>query len=261
MPLSRPPKTIGLVLSGGGSRGAAHIGVLRALLENGIEPAVVAGASAGAVVGALYAAGHTPQRMVEFFTELHPASLGRMTLLKPGLLDSMKFEPLFRRYLPDDRFEALSHTLYVVATDLLSGQATVFDTGPLVLPLLASASVPMIYSPTIIDGRWYTDGGVVDNFPARLLADRCDAILGSYLSPIRGVQPKELDSSLKVVGRALDIGMFAQARERFAECDVVIIPEGLDAYGLFDSQHIPAIEAAGYEAAQKRMPELLRVAR
>ncbi len=148
----------------------------------------------------------------------------------------------------------------MVATDLLSGQATVFDSGPLVLPLLASASLPMVYSPTIIDGRWYTDGGVVDNFPTRLLAERCDAILGSYLSPIHDVQPGELDSSLKVVARAFDIGMFAHARERFAECDVVVIPDGLNAYGLFDSQHTAAIEAAGYEAAQKRMPEILRVA-
>jgi NTE family protein len=117
----------------------------------------------------------------------------------------------------------------------------------------------MIYTPTIIEGRWYADGGVVDNFPVRLLAGRCDVTLGSHLRPIREVQPADLDSSLRVTERALEIGMYAQARERYDACDVVIVPEGLDRYGLFDSRHIPAIEAAGYEAAQERMDEIVRV--
>lgn len=255
-----PGKTIGLVLSGGGIRGAAHVGLIRALLEHGIRPRMVAGASAGAVVGALYGAGHSPDAMLEFFRELQPTDVRRVTLRKPGLLDSMSFEELFRRYLPDDRFEALQCKLSVVATDLLTGRATVFESGPLVLPLLASGSVPGVYSPTVIGERWYVDGGVVDNFPVRLLKGRCDAIIGSHVSPLAEANAGDFDSALDVARRAMDIGMYAQAHDRFGECDVMVVPVGLPDYSIFDSGHIPEIEAAGYSAAMAQMDAIRRVA-
>ena len=212
------------------------------------------------MAGALYAAGHSPGAMLEFFKELQPTDMRRVTLRKPGLLDSMSFEPLFRRYLPDDRFEALEKKLLVVATDLITGRATVFESGPLVLPLLASSSVPGVYSLTIIDDRWYVDGGVVDNFPVRLLKGRCDVIIGSHVSPLPEVKTTDFDSALDVAQRALDIGMYAQAHDRFGECDVMVVPTGLDDYGIFDSRHIPEMEAAGYAAAMAQMDAIRRAA-
>ena len=251
-------KTIGLVLSGGGVRGVAHVGLLRALREKGIVPQLIAGTSAGAVAGALFAAGHSPGAMLDFFKELEPTDMRRVTLRKPGLLDSMSFEALFRRYLPDDRFEGLEQKLLVVATDLVAGRATVFHSGPLVLPLLASSSVPGMYSPMIIDGRWYVDGGVVDNFPVRLLKGRCDVIIGSHVSPLPQMKAADFDSALDVAQRALDIGMYAQAHDRFGECDVMVVPSDLREYGIFDSRHIPEMEAAGYAAAMAQMEAIRR---
>jgi NTE family protein len=250
---------LGIVLSGGGSRGIAHIGVLRALVEQGIHPTCIAGVSAGAIVGALYAAGYSPAKMLDFFTRTEPFRLANVAIAKPGIWDTAKFVPAFRRYFPDDSFEALPKRLVILATDLLRGEGRVFDRGPLILPMLASSSVPMVFSPTEIDGCWYGDGGIVDNFPVRLIADRCDLIIGVHVNPLREVTPAELGNSLAVIERALEIGMFTKAREDFSRCEVVIRPPNMARFGMFETKRIEEIEAAGYQAAKARMPELERL--
>lgn len=250
---------LGIVLSGGGTRGVAHIGVLRALLEHGIEPECVAGTSAGAVIGALYATGHPAERMMDFFREIDPFSLTHVTFGKVGILDTLKFVPEFLRYFPDDSFEALQRKLFVVATDLLNGEKRVFESGQLVLPLLASSSVPMVYSPTEIDGRWYGDGGIIDNFPVRLLRRQCDVVLGVHVSPMREMQIEELGSSLAVLERALEVGMFSRSQEHFALCDLMVLPRQLVHYGMFDTKHLTDIEATGYEATLPHLAEIKRL--
>lgn len=255
----KKPCPTGIVLSGGGVRGVAHIGVLRALLEHGIEPRCVAGVSAGAIVGALYAAGYSPHEMLRFFQTVEPLHFTHFAFAKPGFMDTAKLIPLFAPFFPENSFEALPRKLAVLATDMLSGQPVIFDAGELIRPVLASASVPMIYSPTEINGRWYSDGGIADNFPAQLLAGSCERLLGVNVSPLRAVTHGELGSSLAVLERALDIGMFQQARAKFPLCDIVIQPEGLEGFGMFGTKHLQSIETAGYEAAMARMPEILSV--
>jgi NTE family protein len=250
---------LGIVLSGGGVRGVAHIGVLRALMERGIHPDFVAGVSAGAIVGALYAAGHSPRDMLRFFQEIHPLSLELFSFAKPGFMDTDKLVPLFARFFPEDTFNALKKRLRVLATDMLNGRPVVFEEGELILPLLASASVPMVYSPTEINGRWFSDGGIADNFPVGLLEDRCDRILGVYVNPLQIVQITDLGTSLDVLGRAMDVGMFLQSQAKFPLCDLVIQPQGLDAFGMFESKRVKDIEQIGYEAAMARMAEIERV--
>lgn len=244
------------MLSGGGARGVVHIGVLRALLEAGIAPDCVAGTSAGAIVGALYAAGHSPAKMLEFFATIHPIHPSYFAFKQPGLLDPRKLEPSFRLYWPDDSFAALHRRLFVVATDLLHARPVVFDSGPLIRALLASAAVPFVYAPAEIDGTWYCDGGVADNFPARLLTGLCAPILGVHASPPGSVEPGALSSALAVAERALEVGMFLHAQTQFAQCDLVIRPPGTNGYTMFDTKHVHAIEALGYEAARARLPEI-----
>lgn len=253
---SRHPHRLGLVLSGGGSRGVAHIGVIRALLEAGLEPGIVAGASAGAIVGALYATGHEPGTMLDFFRRLDPLGLSRLTLGKPGLLDPLKFEPFFRRFFPGNSFSRLRRRLLVVATDLIRGEPAVFNRGQLIRPLLASSAVPMVYSPIQIRGRWYGDGGIVDNFPVRLLEGSCDVIIGVYVSPIRRVRRRDLSNTLSILDRALEVGILVNSRAVFGRCDVVLQPRALTRYGMFDTQHLPAIEAIGYRAAREQLPRI-----
>lgn len=263
-PTSAPPAApggLGLVLSGGGARGVVHIGVLRALLEAGIQPDCVAGTSAGAIVGALYAAGHSPAKMLEFFETIRPIHPSYFAFKQSGFLDTRKLEPHFRRYWPDDSFAALRRRLFVVATDLLHARPVVFDSGELIRPLLASAAVPFVYAPTEIAGTWYCDGGVADNFPARLLTGLCAPILGVHASPLSSVARPALGSALAVAERALEIGMFLHAQSQFALCDLVLRPPATNGFTLFDTKHVRAIEALGYEAAQAAMPEIQALGR
>ena len=112
----RPSGGIGIVLSGGGTRGVAHVGVLRALGEHGIFPERIAGTSAGAVVGALYAASYSPEEMLEFFVRKNPFRLSKVAISKPGIIDTAKVVADFDEYFPSDSFESLDRELRVVPT-------------------------------------------------------------------------------------------------------------------------------------------------
>jgi NTE family protein len=251
-------KDIGIVLSGGGTRGIAHIGVLRALGEHGIHPGRVAGASAGAIVGALYAAGYGPAEMLEFFEKNNPFRLSNVSLSKPGIIDTDKVRVEFEEYFPENSFEALQRELRVVATDLTRGEPVEFNSGPLIPAILASASYPMMFTPIEIDGRLYADGGIVSTFPTELLEGRCTALIGVHTAVLRELHRSDFSNSLTVLKRALEVGMFRTSRAKYGACNVVIRPPNLASFGTFDTKHNDAVEAIGYEAALERMPEILR---
>jgi NTE family protein len=252
---------LGMVLSGGGSRGLAHIGVLKALGEEGIEPDCLSATSAGAIVAALYAAGYSPDEMLAFFEAKHPYRVSKLALRKPGIFDTEKAVDDFLEYFPDDSFEALGKKLFLTATDLVGGRLEFFSSGPLIRVILASSSAPMIFTPTKIDGRSYSDGGIIDNFPVDPLFGLCRKILGAYASPLRTIDQTDLKSSLAVSMRALELGMYSNSRRRFHQCDLVICPEELRGYGNFDTRHYAEILDIGYRAARARMHEIIHLTR
>ena len=242
-----------MVLSGGGVRGLAHVGVLQALGEEGIQPQVLSGTSSGAIVAALYAAGYSAPDMLGFFVRKNPFRLSKMALVKPGLFDTEKVAQDLLEYFPEDSFEALERRVFLTATDLISGQPRVFSSGPLVAPILASCSTPLVFTPTRVDGHWYSDGGITDNFPVEPLAGRCDVLLGVYVTPLRTIREKSLRTSLAVSQRAFEIGMFHNSERKFSQCDLVICPPELSRYGTFDTKHFGDIMEVGYRAAQAAM--------
>jgi NTE family protein len=248
---------VGIVLSGGGSRGMAHIGVLRALGERGIYPDRVAGTSVGAVVGALYAAGHSPGAMIDFFHRRSPFRLANVSLSKPGIIDTEKVVANFQSHFPENSFEALDKALSLVATDIVNAEQVVFDSGPLIPAILASSSLPMVFTPTEIEDRWFADGGIVNNFPVELLGGHCDVVLGVYASPLRPVERSDLTNAINVLQRSLEVGMYQSSRIKFDRCDVIICPPELRQYGTFDTRHLDEIEAIGYAAAQDQMDAIL----
>src|SRR5690606_20960437 len=112
-------KSIGLVLSGGGIRGMAHIGLIKAMREHGIEAEMVAGTSVGALVGALYANGNSTESMLNFFRETPLFQYSFFAINKPGFIDTERYINIFKDFFPKDTFESLEKPLFVVATDLL----------------------------------------------------------------------------------------------------------------------------------------------
>lgn len=239
----------GLALSGGGIRGVAHIGAIKAFKEFGVRPSVISGTSAGAVVGALYAAGHGWKGMLDFFRAVQPFSITKYARNKPGFIDTDKFYDQFKKYLPADSFESLEIPLYVTATDLLTGTLRVFHKGELIRPLLASAAIPGIFAPMAFDGGYYVDGGVLNNFPVDLLHRRCRHIIGVYVNPFEKVPLEELKHSYSVMERAFKIRMLQDSRTKFKNCDLTIVPKGLNNYKAFALRDIDTIFDLGYRAS------------
>ena len=237
-------------------RGVAHIGVLQALLERGIRPDCIAGTSSGALVGALYGAGHSATEMVEFFERTNPIRLSRLTLRRSGLVDIDKYRGVFREYFPDDSFEALAVKLFVTATDMMRARLEIFSHGPLISALLASCAVPVVFTPLRFDGRLFSDGGILNNFPIEPLKVLCDSIVGVYASPLRSSDQADLRSSLAVSQRAFEVAMYLNSRPKFRECDMLLSPPELASYGSFTKDTREVYEI-GYKATVDRIDAIM----
>ena len=215
----------GLVLSGGGVRGAAHIGAIKALEEYNIYPTHIAGTSSGAIVGALYAAGNTWQEILDFFKTVELFDLTKYARNKPGFLDTSKFYEGFKTYFPSDSFESLKKPLYITATNLLDGTLRVFHQGELIKPLLASAAFPGLFAPVSFQNGYYVDGGTLNNFPVDLIKGQCDQIVGVYVNSFDKVKIADLKHAHNVLERAYHIMVANDTTLKFDDCDVLIRPE------------------------------------
>ncbi|MBT8309903.1 MAG: patatin-like phospholipase family protein [Flavobacteriaceae bacterium] len=239
---------LGLVLSGGGMRGAAHIGAIKALQELDISPTHIAGTSAGAIVGALYAYGHSWQDIMKFFKSIQILDIKKYALNKPGFFDAEKFYPLFKTFIKNDSFEALEKELQVTATNLLKGNLEVFDKGELIRPLLASAAFPGVFAPVKIADSYYIDGGALNNFPVEILKDKCDITIGVYVNAIQDQEITDFKRSFNVVEHAFKMKSVKEDLKKFSACDLVISPKALSKYGTFDKKKLNEIFDIGYQS-------------
>ncbi|MFD0860820.1 patatin-like phospholipase family protein [Sungkyunkwania multivorans] len=252
-------KKVGIVLSGGGIKGMAHIGVLEALSERGILPQIVSGASAGALIGALYAKDIAPEEMLRFFKNTPLFRYNFFTLYKPGLIDTERYRGFFEDYFPEDNFSELHRQLFVVATNLEKGESVIFEEGPLIKALLASAALPPVFSPVEIDNLHYTDGGVMNNFPVEPLVGKCDLIIGSYVTAMREVDRSGFSSSLQLTNRANLLLMHANCLPKLDIPDLLFIPEHLDRIGILDKKGIEQAYIMGYDHASRLLDKELVV--
>jgi NTE family protein len=245
--------TLGLVLSGGGMRGAAHIGAIKALEEHNLNPTHISGTSAGAIVGALYAYGYTWEEILVFFKDIKVFDITKYALNKPGFIDTDKFYSAFKYYLKEDNFNALKKFLIITATDIINGKLDTFYTGELIKPILASAAFPGVFAPIKFNDSYYIDGGSLNNFPVDLLKGRCDRIIGVNVNGFDTISIKDLKYSHNVVERAFLLKTFKEDQEKFKDCDLVIAPKALNKYPTFDRKYINQIFEIGYDSTIKAL--------
>jgi NTE family protein len=158
---------IGLALSGGISRGPAHIGVLNVLAQHGIPIDLVSGVSAGSIIGAVFCAGVPLEMMNELALKIGWRRIARPVWPRRGFLSFRKLERFLIDLIGDVEFHQLKIPLAVVATDLLSGEPVVLNEGRVATAVHASCAVPGFVEPVLRDGRLLGDGGVSCNLPGR----------------------------------------------------------------------------------------------
>ncbi len=246
----------GLTLSGGGVKGLAHAGALKALSDNDLHPTCISGTSAGAMIGALYAAGVKPDTILELINNISLFGLHNFSWRKPGFFDISFLTDILEKHLGDSTFEDLPIELHTVATDLISAQSKVFNSGKLIPAILASCAFPMLFSPIQIDTGWYADGGITNNFPVNIVRSKCEKLLGIYVSPLQTVDEKALDNTLKIVDRVYRISINYNSVQKFSACDWVIYPKELEEYSTFDMRKASKIYDIGYKAALKIVDEI-----
>jgi NTE family protein len=245
---------IGIALGGGAAKGFAHIGVIKILESHGLSPAVVAGTSAGSVVGALYASGMSAFELQEKAVALDETRIRDLQLSGGGLLVGQKLEDYVNEQVRGLTLERMAKPFVAVATRLEDGDRTVFARGNTGQAVRASSSVPGVFQPVVIGRYRYVDGGVVSPVPvdaARALgADLVIAV--DISSKARGQTPSgllgTLSQTIAIMGQKLGEAELARA-------DVVVRPQVLDIGGADFSQRSVAM-LEGEKATLAALPQI-----
>lgn len=247
---------IGISFSGGGARGAAHVGVLRALLENDIVPNRIVGVSAGAIVGTLYAAGLNPDEMMDAVAATSIVKLVRFGIPTTGLTKLDYLQERILEVIPDNSFNYLRYPLTIGITNLNSGKQELLNRGSLADILAASCSIPFVFKPVLIDGSHCVDGGVTCNMPVSPLLKNSDFIIGSNLMPYGRLPPADTGTVINIVWRCFDIGIMSNTLPSLELCDVVIEPASLNSFNIFSINKLTELHDLGYAYTMGRMVEI-----
>lgn len=286
------PLRVGVVLSGGGAKGVAHVGALKVLEEAGVHIDYIGGASMGAIIGGLYAAGWPAAALdsilqannlgeilqdktirgyqpffVKQYGEKHALSLSfkDYKVALPQALSNGQTAFDFMSELTDhvsgvEDFSQLPIPFLCIGTDVSNGQQVVIEHGCLACAMRASGSLPGVLAPVEVEGRLITDGGVVNNFPAKEIRDKgIDIVIGVTVEA--GLYKKDqLQSFEKIIEQVGSYQMEARSREQRQYCDIVIRPD-IDGYGVTSFDATDTLVLRGERAARQYWDWLLDIAR
>ncbi|MBY0437837.1 MAG: patatin-like phospholipase family protein [Burkholderiales bacterium] len=254
-PVSVPPR-IGLALGGGAARGFAHVGVIMVLEQAGIQPDFVTGTSAGAVVGAIYAAGYRAADLQRIAGQLEEADVRDFALPDRGFLRGDRLQTFINRAVQNRPIEKLNIRFAAVATDLQSGEGVVFMRGDTGLSVRASSAVPGVFRPAVIGDRQMVDGGLTHPIPVRAARGLgADLVIAVDISS----QPQfaRLADSIDILLQTFTIMGRALGASELAEADVVIRP-AVGQLRPTDFQSRKLAIAEGQRAAREALPEIRR---
>lgn len=249
---SEPKYKLGVALSGGGARGFAHVGALIAIEEAGLKPDVIAGVSAGSVVAVLYAAGVPLLKIAQIFASSSFRDFAELSFGNGGFMKIDKFKNFITQFLGDKKLiEDLDIPTFIGATDLDNARPHVFSSGEIGPRMIASCSIPIVFTPVNIDGINYVDGGVLRNHPAWILRDKCETLIGVNVSPLK--EKKSYKSIIDVALRSYNLMAKANQSADMALCDVSVQTPQIADVAAFDLKHIKDIVVTGYKNTREAL--------
>jgi NTE family protein len=247
---------IGLALSGGATRGIAHIAVLNVLEREGIPIRAIAGTSAGSMIGALYAAGMPSSEIKRIALNTYWNSILKFTIPKMGLISSEGIYRFMETILPIKKFSALAIPFAAVATDLHTGEKVSITSGSIAKAVQASCSLPIVFTPTEINRKLLVDGGVASQIPVRTVREELGvqtviAVNVNY----RALELDHYDNILKITAHlsALWASRNAREEEKLADAVIQVDAKGIALYDLSKSRELLR---RGKKAAEEKLPEI-----
>lgn len=213
---------LGLVLSGGGARGIAHIGILKVLEELGVKPDIISGTSSGAIIGAFYAAGYSITEITDIIKSNSIFHLSDMAWSTSGVLKMKANEKMYRKYFKKDSIQDIKIPLYISATDILSGKSVFYSSGDIVNAIIASSAIPVIFEPVKYKNRLLIDGSATSCFPIEPLMNKCDTIIGVYVNPVKKV--RTISGMINIFDRGFHLSLYKDVQQKKAYCDLFIEP-------------------------------------
>ncbi len=283
---------IALVLSGGGAKGLAHIGVLKVLEEAGIRPDIITGTSMGSIMGSLYAVGYTAAELSDINKNANWDLLltdkerllsvamdekdetkkylfeipirEKKINLPAGVINGQHLEAYFSELLwpltEEEDFNQLPVPFHCMSVDMISGKTIEHSSGDLVKSIRASMSIPTVFSPVQMDSMLLVDGGVTRNFPVQEAINmEADIIIGVYVGFQEDVTVDDIRSMTDILQRSIALGGIVDAKEQFSKCDVLIIPD-LHNYSAADFVKGQEIQQIGEDAAREKWNEIKTLA-
>ena len=289
--VNEKPK-IGLVLSGGGAKGLAHIGVLKVLEEVGIRPDYITGTSMGSIVGSLYAAGYSAEELTEinnnaawnilltdseqllkvaldeksetekYLFEL-PIKDKKMNL-PAGLIEGQHLENYFSRLFwpltSTEDFNQLPIPFHCMSVDMVSGKTIEHTSGNLTKSIRASMSIPTVFSPVVMDSMLLVDGGVTRNFPVQEVINMgADIVIGVYVGFEGDIKKEDIGSMTDILQRSIALAGIVDAKAQLSKVDILITPD-LGDLGAGDFMQGKVIQELGEKSAREHYSQLKALA-
>jgi NTE family protein len=245
---------IGLALGSGGARGFAHLGVIKALKDAGIPIHLIAGSSMGALVASFYGAGIDMDRLYKLSTAFKRKYFLDFTVPKMGFISGKKVKEFIKVFTHGKNIEELSIPVGIVATDLLTGEKVVFQTGPVADAVRASISIPGIFVPEKQNGRILVDGGVSDRVPVSVAREMgADIVIAVDVSRVK--RNAEITSIYDVIMQSIDIMQAEIINNREIAASVMIRPP-VEIYSSRAFTNIEEIINHGEEETKKHLNQI-----
>lgn len=259
-------EAIGICLSGGGALGFAHIGVLQSLEEHGIYPTHIVGSSMGSIIGTLYAAGYSPDDMLQMIKEDKLYKITKLMTFKPtflrsGLSTHSMLRSLIKEVIPHNSFEHLKKKMHICVVNLNKAAWEIVDSGiELDKWVAASGSIPGVFETIIVGENHYVDGGVLNNFPAQGIKSFCPVIIGVDVLPFK--LPEVLKRPIDTLAYSVRAMLHQNSKQGHDLCSFIIEPNAIEKYNEFSYDSYQTIYQYGYDATNKYIlenPQILKL--